>query len=95
VGALVAKQSTLVAEWQLLNAPPSIVTTPLPILIDAAEVHPSKALKRMFVTLSGIVIEPKLLQYRKALRPITVILLGMTTEVRLLHPRKVSVAILV
>jgi hypothetical protein len=45
----------------------------------------------MLVTLSGIVIEVKLVQDLKASSPMLVTLSGIETEVRLLQERKVAV----
>ena len=49
----------------------------------------------MLVTLSGIVMEVRLLQPQKASLSILVTLLGMVTEVSLLQPEKVPELILV
>ena len=79
--------------------------TESPIILSSGEVvfmitedkveHPLKQLAAIWVTLSGIVIEVKLLQFSKALIPITLVFVDKLTVVKLVHPANIALGIIV
>ena len=76
-----AGNSILVREVQLMNAQGPMVKRPLPKFTSDNAVQPSKACRLIFVTLSGMVMLVRLVQFWKAFRSIDVMLLGNVTDV--------------